>query len=314
MNDLDQLKRFGIELDIPGNPVPPELRERALAGVTPAPTRLPTAARRPRLAWRLALAGGLAAALTAGGYLALLGWSSTQATQPGVSTPAGDEATRILHNAALVAYVSSEPVPQPGQFVFVESTDHYTTAVQQPDGSFKTVDNGVQVRQVWSSVDGTQSGLVRTRPAADPNGWSAQTVLPPDARGYRTDLPTAPAAMLTWLYANSHGDNQRDEQAFITASDLVAGMYLTPQVQAALYEAVAKIPGITALPDVVDLAGRHGVAVGMGHLDPSHPADGRGPAIARNAMIFDPTNSTYLGSGVNARLRQATVDQAGQLP
>lgn len=314
MNDLDQLKRFGVELDNPGNPVPPELRKRALAGLTPARFRHLPAARRPRLAWRLALAGGLAAALTAGGYLVLPSWSSTQATQPGASTPAGDEAAGILHNAALVAQVDSEPVPQPGQFVFVESTDHYTTAVQQPDGSFETVDKGVQVRQVWSSVDGTQGGLVRTRPVTDPNGWSAQAVLPPDAHGYRRNLPTDPAAMLTWLYASSHGDNQRDEQAFITASDLVAGAYLTPQVQAALYEAVAKIPGITALPDMVDLAGRHGVAIGMGHLDPSHPADGRSPAIARNAMIFDPTNSVYLGSGVSARLRQATVNQAGQLP
>jgi hypothetical protein len=123
-----------------------------------------------------------------------------------------------------------------------------------------------------------------------------------------------PARLSGWLYNNSHGQNQRDEQAFITASDLISVSYLTPQMKAALYEALAKIPGVTIFPDLVDLAGRPGVGVGMGHIVPSHPANGRTTAPADAAMIFDPTTYAFLGSGHTAQLRQAIVDQPGQQP
>ena len=88
--------------------------------------------------------------------------------------------------------------------------------------------------------------------------------------------------MLTYLYGNSHGDNPRDQQAFITAADMLRGAYLPPAARSALFRAMARIPGVRAMPDVVDVAGRHGVAVTRTYG-------------YRQELIFDPKTYEYLG-------------------
>jgi hypothetical protein len=217
----------------------------------------------------------------------------------------GGDAAQVLHRAAQVALLRGEPVPAAGRFTFVESIDRYSMAVQQKDGTFQSRDRGTQVRQVWLSVDGTQVGLIRLRPASDPAAASTELRLDMGTPGYLVNLPTDAASMSRYLYAHSQGDNPRDEQAFRTAVDLLLDTYLTPAQQAAMFDAVARIPGITVQANVADLAGRHGVAVVM---------SGSAGSASAEEVIFDPDTGRYLGTGTSALMRQAVVDRPGQIP
>lgn len=326
MKELELLKSLGARLDPPQPVPPPGLRHRALSRTGPV------RAGRRRPIWRLAVAGGLAVAITGGLYLTgvLTPDHGHNGGGPG-TRPGGDsEAAVILHNAALAARRQpASPVPRPDQFIFTETLAIQTAQTELPDGTMKT-ERTLERDRVWSSVDGTHDGLMRRRMESAPSIWAS---MPLDgckngkedtgggdlvdctpAPAFRAELPTDANGMLHWLYANSNGDNPRDEQAFITAGDLLQGSWLTHDAQAALFEALAKLPGVTVRPDMTDLAGRHGVGIGMGHVDPSHPAAGRSPAPTDGFLIFDSTTFAFLGTGDGTLVRQAIVDRAGQLP
>lgn len=103
------------------------------------------------------------------------------------------------------------------------------------------------------------------------------------------------------------------------AEELLLEQYIPPAAEAAIFEALATVPGTEVHENVTDLAGREGVAVG-------HVLDG-----SRFDLIFDATTYRYLGTreiltepygktpaghvnGERARLRIAIVDEAGRLP
>jgi hypothetical protein len=294
-----------------------------------------------RFGWRLAATGGLAVALAAG----LIGM---QVMGVGGHAPLSAEAAEIFENAALVALQTSTVTPRPDQFVYVESATAYGTGTAA--GTGKDGDAGPptgwviseKLRRAWFSVDGTGDGLVRERPESDPKGWS-ETPMPgcvdgkvSDVAGgkaatanqdqgceprpaYLGDLPTDPENMYDYLYRNSHGGNPADEQAFITVGDLIRENYVPPKAMAAMFRAAAKIHGTTVVRDVVDPAGRKGVAV-------AYTGGSR-----RRELIFDPKTYEYLGEravavedidaikkggliGGAARLTVAIVDKPGQLP
>ncbi|MEU6207862.1 hypothetical protein ABZ814_30270 [Micromonospora musae] len=93
--------------------------------------------------------------------------------------------------------------------------------------------------------------------------------------------------------------------------------YVPPRALAALFELLAREPGAVVISgDVVDAAGRHGVAIRM-------------PGVIGGAhdLIFDRETHVYLGfrgsvirggkeslHAAAARLRVAIVDRPGQLP
>lgn len=307
MDELIQLREFGEVLDEGDADLPAAVRTRVIDGVVAARGSHPRARTWPGSRSRLVLAGVATAVLLAGGML--ISQMGTPAG-PTAGTSSDNGAILVLHHAAQVALTRTDPLPAPGQFTFVESIDRYSTAVQQADGTFQSRDRGTQLRQTWMSEDGTQEGLVRFRPASDPSAPVTESPLNVGTRGYLSDLPTNASAMSTYLYTHSQGDNPRDEQAFRTAIDLLLGAFLTPAQQAAMFDAVAKIPGIAVQQNVIDLAGRSGVAIIM--------ADGSGTDSSETAplecVIFDPSTGAYLGTGGSARLRQAVVDRPGQLP
>ncbi len=71
-----------------------------------------------------------------------------------------------------------------------------------------------------------------------------------------------PRALLAMINTagQGHGPGPAAE-AFTTIGDLLGESIAPPEVSAALYRAAALIPGVTVVPDAVDAAGRHGVAV-----------------------------------------------------
>ena len=125
--------------------------------------------------------------------------------------------------------------------------------------------------------------------------------------------------MLVYLYQHSTGSNPPDQQAFITAGDLIRDNYLRPAALAAVFRAVAKIPGVTVVHGAVTADGRRGIAV-------QRIFGGRS-----QQLIFDPATHVFIGErevtiGPFAQLkagavlnsttilRIAIVNQAGQQP
>lgn len=266
------------------------------------------------------LVTGAAAAVAVAGVL-VTGVTSGNTPAPNTAGHA-TEAAQVLQLAAASAAEKPALNARPDQFVFIETTTAYgETIVGQ--GKVTQKPATPTTRQIWLSVDGTRDGLLRQ--PQSPRDNLDGLPLPGCRNGHRvengvdqpcqpqpavrTDLPTTPDAMFSWLYENSHGDNPRDVQAFITVGDLIREAYLPPATLSALFSAASRIPGVTVDKDAQDASGRHGIGVKM-------PAGGA-------ELVFDPQTYEYLGerdqgmaNEVNgaARIRLAIVDKAGQLP
>jgi hypothetical protein len=321
MSDQRLLDDLGKMLDPPGDHAPAHVRQRVMAGLTDG-----RAGRSPRLTamGRTAVGGGLVA-------LVVVGVSIVSTLQLGSHRPAASaEAAEILNRAASTAKQAPTDVPRPEQFIFIESRLWYPAPGSR---------SGTGLTRSWHSVDGTRDGLVWTElPGRD---GQSQTVVPgcrdghapewgedgtlrqdktracqPDP-AYLPDLPVTPKSVLSYLTTTASPDGSGETRAFVNAGTLLQTRYLAPQSRAAVFEAVALIPDVTALHDVTDAAGRPGIAV---------VSTVRG---LRHEMLFDPQTYQFLGwqlepdtggseSALQARreavLRIAVVDAPGQLP
>ncbi|RAO34851.1 hypothetical protein PSN13_02621 [Micromonospora saelicesensis] len=276
--------------------------------------------------WRLVGAFGLAVTLTAGAL-------AVQTIRVGDQPPPTASASEIFHLAAAAALQQPEFTARPDQYVFTESL---ATIRDLPDsGPYQTVRN-----QLWQSAGGVAYTQGRYRPESDPNGWGELRVLrmgdaadptkdldafqPP---AYHGDLPTDPDELLRHLRENPvdlHLPEGADEEAvygdesmvYTTARSMLDG-YVPPRALAALFELLAREPGAVVISgDVVDAAGRHGVAIRMpgvigGNEDflfdrDTHVFLGRRGSVVRNGK-------ESLHTAV-ALLRVAIVDRPGQLP
>ncbi|MEU1745216.1 CU044_5270 family protein [Micromonospora arida] len=276
--------------------------------------------------WRLAGAVGLAVTLTAGALAA-------QTMRLGDRPPPTASASEIFHLAAEAARQQPELTARPDQFVFTESL---ATIRDLPDsGPYQTIRN-----QLWQSAGGVAYTQGRYRPETDPNGWSELRVLrmgdaadpekdldafqPP---AYHGDLPTDPDELLRYLRdhpVDLHLPEGADEEAlygdesmvYTTARSMLDG-YVPPGALAALFELLAREPGAVVISgDVVDAAGRHGVAIRMpgvigGNEDFLFDRDTHLFLGRRGSVVRDGKESLHTSV---ALLRIAIVDRPGQLP
>jgi hypothetical protein len=330
MSDIEVLDRFRADVPAVEPAVLRRARNRLLAETVPAGRVRVPGPGAPR--WRLAAVGGGVLVVAA----ALFAIGNPMGVRVPTSTP-DTEAAHLLQNAALAALNLPVEVPGPDRYVYVESVTAYANG-EAHDGTIVWRLGGPKVRRIWLSVDGTNDGLLRERPQSDPGGWTETPLagcrdghLNPVPRqvgaggpcrpmpAYRGDLPTGTDAMVRYLYRNSHGENPPDQQAFVTVGDLIREAYLPPAALSALYSAAARIPGVSVQRDVVDAAGRHGIAVARAFNG------------IRHELIFDPATYEFLGErevvtrdgdgltagqlfGSAAVLRVAIVARPGQLP
>ena len=162
-------------------------------------------------------------------------------------------------------------------------------------------------RQIWLSASGRKTGLLRTDllgqeklpwgPVPPPAGGDAVSwfPLPPGPclgstppRGsyeFLTTLPTSPAALRAWIYANRDGQQPSNEQAWTDIGDLLREMLVPPELAAALFRVAATIPGVHVVQHATDAAGRSGIAVAR--YDPSSRSDAE--------LIFSPHTYRLLG-------------------
>ncbi|MDR3083733.1 MAG: CU044_5270 family protein [Streptomyces sp.] len=251
------------------------------------------------------------------------------------STTAG--AVQLLDRISYAAAAQPTTALRDDQYVYIESKVAFIEGSGGEDGSGTSLTFTMQdphVRQVWLSADGSQSGLLKeeqhrslwerifgddSKHTLDRNrapGLNAPTYR------YLESLPTDPDALLQKIYAETQGmGNSPDQEAFTTIGDLLKESLMPPKLGAALYRAAAKIPGVVLVPNAVDAAGRHGVAVA--HLDPV--------AGDRIEWIFDEGTLDFLGErsvqvketggpkpgtllGTTAVLTRAIVDRPGKAP
>ncbi|KUN82239.1 CU044_5270 family protein [Streptomyces griseoruber] len=300
-----------------------------------SPLRLP----RPALAPAL-VAGAVAVALAAG---LTVGIGAGQdgggaAARPGAgsgSTGGGSRSAAVtLGRIAAVALRTDVTPVGEDQFVYVRSRTADNEGVF--DGPVKL--GKLRERQVWFSQREESTidvGLIReygqdwpievgVPDGTDPKDAGLPAGIERPTYAWLASLPTDPAALLKLLYARTPGgedDGDRDQVVFDRIGDLIGEQILPSATAAAIYRAAARIPGVTELPDAVDAAGRHGIAIAR--VDTA--------AGTRTEWIFDRTTLDYLGERTvfsrdtkrgrkgavlftSAVLERAVVDKRGQEP
>ncbi|WP_344599659.1 CU044_5270 family protein [Streptomyces glaucus] len=210
------------------------------------------------------------------------------------------------------------------QFVYVDSKVSHTVYEEGRKARIQPLHRS----EHWTSVDGTGKGLVREEGRGQ---WSTAPEPAPGEPGYETatsyrhlsTLPADPDGMYDWLRrtAPEHSGQETHQAMFVLAGDLIRDAIVPPEQSAALYRAVARIPGVTVVKDAVDAAGRRGVAVAR--QDPDNPL--------RDEWIFDARTHEFLGERTvatedhaglrkgavtsnTAVLRRAVVDEPGERP
>lgn len=353
MNDeMTMLRAAGTDLDPPGG-APAALRERVVAGfvadggAASAPDRAVAGdVIRMHRPWgrRVALVGGVAAALTGALVLGPTVGGSGDGEQPGLGIDAA--AAAVLQDAA-AAEAEQEPwAPRPDQFVYTKSvSSNYEMA--EVDG------RGVEILSTgndesWKSVDGLHTGLSEgwTEPnELHPDGMRGSERLTPCDEGSESWCMNVPAyppglptdgdvdVMLQYLRDTAEpadpageewGEPFPDTGTFERAEEILALGSLPPQARSAIFGAIALIPGVTVTGVTHDAAGRPGVAVGFTFV-----------TEARDELIFDEETNEFLGfrqlwspdelaDGVPATedgamyevalLESGVVDEVGQKP
>jgi hypothetical protein len=180
--------------------------------------------------------------------------------------------------------VAADPVPGAGQLVYQEDLTR-----RRVGGSGRWYEVSTRT---WEPAGGAGTGLIiqknsiKARPgeALPPDGESTVgpcKAEPPIDRPYLGGLPTDTGALLGLLASKGEGD--RADRQWSAASDLI-DRPAPPKVRAALYRAIAEIPGVRLRADGVDAAGRHGVAI-------TRTGDG-----IRDELVFDRATHRFLGT------------------
>jgi hypothetical protein len=268
--------------------------------------------------FRVALAAGLAGAVTAGIVAVAVGREQGQPAPP-VAHPMPAQVVLVLERAADNTGDAPELHPKPGQFLVFKSVEMNTS--EGDDGRYLYREK----RTIWRPVKGDDTHSVLETQALAPRQWPGWPI-PAWARhqtGRRSGpmqtvqfdgtvpwlrndyyhlsrLPTDPAKMYEHLYAHLGNGPQADATAWQNVGILLDEAYMPAAQRSALFRAAAAIRGVTTVGKAVDAVGRVGIAVAL-----VEPGTG-----LRDEYIFDPNTYQYLGERsvvTNAALAGAPV-------
>lgn len=233
-----------------------------------------------RLLLRVAVAGTAAAAVAGGIVLVRQDGDANTPRMAALS------AAQLLHKAAdrSRAAGAGMPIPSNDQYVYTKT---YITRTYVKDGRTKTWTD-----ESWTSVDGSKPSRRQEfgKIHNDPPLGKHEVMWPPTEYAKLAKWPTDPDKLLKLLRMDNTGA-MADMSAFTNACQFFAvPRVMPPGLEAATFEAVAKIPGIRIDHQAVDALGRRGIAV-------SYPKNDF-------AFIFDSKTYGYLG----VRLKGSTAD------
>ncbi|HEV8221158.1 MAG TPA: CU044_5270 family protein [Streptosporangiaceae bacterium] len=276
---------------------------------------------------RLAMTGGLSAAVAAGLAVAL------SVTLPGSGgPPAGPAAPRfapattvaaVLDNAALAAQSEPAVTPRPDQFVYSkivtggphsrESTESWISVSGARKGlSVSITRNGNQpARTSRGPASWCENGFVDGQSKI--NGKPGPRCTPRDFAAYKPWLPSTTAGMLAFLAREAfHANPRRDGGTMVDiAFWLLSRTALAPAQQAATFRALAGLPHLHVVKGVTDALGRTGIGIAY---------NGHGESWT---TIFDPRTFRTMGAVFTNRAGAqrwavaglaTVVDRVGQRP
>lgn len=246
----------------------------------------------------------------------------------GVEASGSEPAVVLLDRIADVAAKTEATPVRDDQLVYIKSLD--AGAECQEDGL--CVPGKLSQREAWWSQE---PGPVKQLALFYENGdyVPLRELLPPGSPGtpagidrptyeWLASLPTDQDELLDELgrLTKKEKGQERAQAVFDKIGELL-GKVMPPRTAAALYEAAAKIPGVTRIEDAVDPAGRNGVGI--------RRVDKR--STWATEWIFDRDTLAYLGERTylskdgktgkkgtmlaeTAILKQAVVDKYRQRP
>ncbi|MFF5208487.1 CU044_5270 family protein [Streptosporangium sp. NPDC000396] len=247
---------------------------------------------RPRMVWRLALAGALMAAVGAG----MLVTNQKEAVMAPVAS-----VRELSELAARAAENDVTPPARAGQWLYIKELQ-----AKPVGGTSFAVDLSQRVtRELWTSADGkkvawrTENGelLIQGTLGISSADLAAKPITPEGVlERIRKSFSKGRAL------ARTGPDFAPEEKLFRSILQLMGEQALVPEVRAALFRALPSIPGVTVKQDVKDADGRRGVAFGYtgswSHLD----------------LILDPTDFRYLGTyGITVKDRTFEYDDVGRV-
>ncbi|MCT9011273.1 CU044_5270 family protein, partial [Streptomyces rhizosphaerihabitans] len=280
----------------------------------------------------MALAGALAVTLTGTGTSGGTGGGhgSAPADRAATGSARAQSASLTLHRIAVAAMASDATPVRDDQFVYVRSltvSNKGTFEGPVKLGAPHTV-------ETWTSQDPRplktlgwmrESGKDAVMPGETIPIESTDAVpagIDHPTYEWLSSLPTDPDALLAQLRREvrvSDGES-REQAVFSLIGDLLSQTLMPPQNTAALYRAAARIPGVKEIPDAVDVAGRHGIAITREDAS----------SATRDEWIFDKRSLAFLGArgfitrdkqkgitsdtlmGSTAVLHRAVVDHHGE--
>ena len=226
-----------------------------------------------RLMLRVAVAG-TATAAAAGGAV-LVARRDGEASSPRMTTLS---AAQLLHRAAGKSRAdgTGTPIPRNDQYLYTKT---YITRTYDKTGKTRTWTD-----ESWMSVDGSKPSWREEfgKVHHDPPLGKHEVRWPPTEYAKLAKWPTDPDTLLKWLMWTGKNAPEAGAMAFMNACMLMEGpRVMPPGLEAATFEAVAKIPGIGLDYHDVDALGRRGIGVSY-------------PKITFS-FVFDPKTYAYLG-------------------
>jgi hypothetical protein len=306
MDDLTSVRE--LEADTP--PLTDEARAAARARLFNAITRESRGgtadALSRRLVFRVAIAATAAAAVAGTTVVAVHDKDSDDA--PRMTTLS---AAQLLHKAADQSRSDSSdlPVPRNDQYLY---TKEVTTRTWLKSAKVEKFTD-----ESWLSVDGSKTSRYsyEGRILDEPPLGKHQVRWPPTEYAKLKKWPTDPDELLKLFKHPGYGSGPlADQMAFLDAVMLMRGpRVMPPGLQAAAFEAVAKLPDIVIDHDEVDALGRHGIGI-------SYPKMTFGFVFDRETYAYMGLRQTGSTSGgtkykqVKGLVKAAVVDKLGQRP
>ncbi|WP_239095374.1 CU044_5270 family protein [Planotetraspora silvatica] len=255
------------------------------AGRTPEPVRPRRRFRMLRAGVGLLAVGALAAVVAAG--------VTVVQTSGGNREPGRIGSVALAANVLDRASAAAEQRPftplQSHQWIYTKMSE--TTGVNAKGGvdggPYKTV-----VEERWERADGKQgAGITNGKVYVGP-----ELVRPQRPFSY-APLPTDPDALLQKLGVRTGGY----EMAYDSLVNILAFNVVPPKQEAAIFQAIKKIPNVTLITGRVDAAGRPAIALGL-EMDAMH-----------QEVLLDPKTYAFLGDRI-ITIKDQTFESDGGPP
>ena len=107
-------------------------------------------------------------------------------------------------------------------------------------------------------------------------------------------MPTDPDELEALMRERTQDFANPDDEMFVIVRDILRTALVPPELQSALYEVAARIPGVKLVGEVSDPLGRKGTAITLSTRGQTSPGPGAVQPFKRDEIILDPATGHLL--------------------